>query len=46
MHFFKVYKELEHGKTTRIDKIYGVEKAKDTIRKAMKRYDEKFPDVK
>jgi len=46
MHFFKVYKELEHGKTTRIDKIYGVEKAKDTIRKAMKRYDEKFPDAK
>jgi inorganic pyrophosphatase len=45
MHFFKVYKELEHGKTTRIDKIYGVEKAKDVIRKALKRYDEKFPDA-
>lgn len=44
MHFFKVYKELEHGKTTRIDRIYGVEKAKDIIRKAIDAYAVKFPD--
>jgi len=46
MHFFKVYKELEHGKKTIIDKIYGVEKAKDVIKKSMKRYDETFPEYK
>ena len=43
-HFFVVYKQLETGKTTEIGGIHGAEKAKDVIRKARIRYDEKFPD--
>lgn len=42
VHFFKVYKELEHGKTTVVDKIYGVEKAKETIKAGISKYEEAF----
>ena len=43
-HFFTVYKQLEHGKETVIEGIHGVEKAKDVIARAKKRYHEQFPD--
>jgi inorganic pyrophosphatase len=42
-HFFKVYKELEHGKKTAVDKIYGVARAKEAIRKAIALYEEQYP---
>lgn len=38
-HFFSVYKTLE-GKTTQVDKFYGVEQAKSIIEEAMKSYQE------
>ncbi|MCQ2742957.1 MAG: inorganic diphosphatase [Bacilli bacterium] len=41
-HFFKVYKELEFGKQTIVDKVYGVEKAKEVIQKCINRYADKF----
>lgn len=44
MHFFKVYKELEHDKKTVIKGIYDVERAKKIIRESRIRYDETFPD--
>ena len=43
-HFFTVYKQLEHGKTTKIGGIHGVKVAMQSIAEAMQRYDEKFPD--
>ncbi|MDY6430136.1 MAG: inorganic diphosphatase [Bacilli bacterium] len=43
-HFFKHYKELENFKDTVIEGIHGVEKAKSTIKRAIKRYEEKFPE--
>lgn len=45
-HFFSVYKQLELGKATEIKGFHGVEDAIETIAKAQKRYDEKFPDEK
>ena len=43
-HFFRVYKELEHGKFTEIEGIHGAMVAKEAIARARKRYDEKFPE--
>ena len=41
-HFFKVYKQLEHEKSTLIEGFKGREKAKEAIRNAKERYKEKF----
>ena len=43
-HFFTVYKQLEHGKTTKIGAIHGVKVAMKSIEDAKKRYEEKFPE--
>lgn len=43
-HFFRVYKQLEYGKSTEIEGIHGAKLAKEAIERARKRYDEKFPD--
>lgn len=43
-HFFRRYKELEHGKKTEIDGYQGVEEAKECIRRGRVRYDETFPN--
>ena len=43
-HFFRVYKELEHKKETKIGEILGAAEAKKTIERAKIRYDEVFPD--
>ncbi len=41
-HFFKVYKQLEHGKPTEIGNFEGREVAMQTIENSIKRYKEKF----
>ena len=41
-HFFKVYKQLEHGKSTIIEGFKGKGKAQEAIRNAKLRYHEKF----
>ena len=41
-HFFKVYKQLEHGKPTEIGKFEGKDAAMQTIENSIKRYKEKF----
>ena len=38
-HFFQVYKNLE-GKVTSVDEISGAQKAKDTIKKCLKKFTE------
>lgn len=38
-HFFQVYKNLE-GKVTSVDEISGAQKAKDTIKKYLKKFAE------
>ncbi len=43
MHFFEVYKMLEH-KTTTVKEICHMYEAIEIVRKCMKNYDEKFPD--
>ena len=43
-HFFKRYKELEHGKSTIIHGFKDVDAAKECIARARKRYDARFPD--
>ena len=40
-HFFEVYKQLEHKKTT-VQQIMGREEAEEIIERCMKRYKEKF----
>ena len=42
-HFFTVYKELEHGKTTVVKEMRGAEAAKDAIRKDILAYEKAFP---
>ena len=41
-HFFLRYKELEHGAETVIGGMHGAKVAQDCIRKAKKRYEERF----
>lgn len=43
-HFFRHYKELEHGKETIIEGFKGVDAAKECIRQGIVRYEKKFPD--
>ena len=43
-HFFTVYKQLEHGKTTKIGAIHGKKMAMKVIEEAKKRYEEMYPD--
>lgn len=43
-HFFRVYKELEHGKETIIGEVKGHLDAMKCIERAKARYDEVFPD--
>lgn len=43
-HFFRRYKELEHGKSTTISGYQGKREAMQCIARARKRYDEHFPD--
>lgn len=42
-HFFTVYKELEHGKTTVVQGYGGVKEAEEAIGKGLIRYQKKFP---
>ena len=44
MHFFEVYKMLEH-KTTTVKEICHRDEAMDIIRKCIKLYNKKFPEV-
>lgn len=41
-HFFRVYKELEHGKMTIVKELLDAAAARDCIAKSIKRYEEKF----
>ena len=43
-HFFTVYKQLEHGKTTKIGAIHGKKMAMKVIEEAKNRYEEMYPD--
>ncbi len=43
-HFFKVYKELEHGKSTTVEGYFGPDAAKDCIKQALARYKKLFPN--
>jgi len=43
MHFFTVYKELEHGKHTVVREIRGRDAAKEAIAQGIKAYEKKFP---
>ena len=42
-HFFQHYKELEHGKDTKIEGFLGKQEAERVIAEARARYDAKFP---
>lgn len=43
-HFFTVYKTLEHGKSTTVHDIKGVDAAKACIKKSIEAYERKFPE--
>lgn len=43
-HFFQVYKELEHGKTTIVEGYLGPEAAKKAILRGLALYRKEFPD--
>lgn len=45
-HFFKIYKQLEFGKSTNVEGFKGKEKAQETINNAKARYKEKFKGEK
>lgn len=45
MHFFGIYKDLEHKPTTGID-VYGKERAIEIIEKAKENYKKNFPNLK
>lgn len=44
IHFFTVYKELEHGKHTVVKEIRGRDAAKEVIANDIKMYEKKFPE--
>jgi len=44
MHFFTVYKELEHGKRTVVHEIRGRAAAREAIARGIAAYEEEFPD--
>lgn len=43
-HFFTVYKNLEHGKSTIVKEIRGRDAAKECIQKSIEAYEKAFPD--
>jgi inorganic pyrophosphatase len=43
MHFFTVYKELEHGKHTMVHEIRGRDAAKEAIAKGIAAYEKAYP---
>lgn len=46
MHFFKVYKELEHGKFTEVKDILGHKAGEEAVRKGIAAYEKAFPNNK
>lgn len=45
-HFFTVYKTLEHGKSTLVHDIKGVDEAKKAIKRSIEAYERKYPNTK
>lgn len=45
-HFFRVYKELEHGKLTEVGEMKGRDAAMAAIEKDIKAYEAAYPEVK
>jgi inorganic pyrophosphatase len=43
MHFFTVYKELEHGKRTMVHEIRGRAAAREAIARGIVAYEKEFP---